>query len=391
MSKWIAFLWFFSVCALEVDVACPSAILMNAETGAILYEKNAHMRRCPASTTKIGTLLFLLDQKNLVLDKKVRASPEALRIKPPKWTEETPAYWDEVDGTKMRLVPGELLSVDSLLHGLVLVSGNDAANVLAESCSSSIPDFLDELNRYLQGIGCTQTQFLNPHGLHHDLHMTTAYEMGLMMKNGLQIPKFRELMAVPLYTRPKTNKQKSSEMVAINPMLKQGNKHFDPRVIAGKTGYHSKAGYNLVTAAEQNGRTLIAVLFGGAKRTDRYEDAKRLFDAAFRETPVSETLFNLTHLFAHPLVDAEQPIQAVLRESLVITYFPSERQAYKAYVHWDPLELPVKKGQRVGEVRIADSFGKIVQVGELVAKEDVSPTWSASMKKRWDKITSYFF
>jgi D-alanyl-D-alanine carboxypeptidase (penicillin-binding protein 5/6) len=391
MNKFIFFFWCFAVCGLEVEISSPSALLMNAETGKVLYEKNAHEKRCPASTTKIGTLLFVLDQKKPIFEAQVKASPEALRLKNPKSTEESSAYWGEVDGTRMGILTGEILTIDSLLHGLVLVSGNDAANVLAESFSSSIPHFLNELNGYLHDIGCIQTQFSNPHGLHHDLHMTTAYDIALMMKKGLQIPKFRELMAKPLYARPKTNKQKSSEMVAVNPLLKKGHKQYDSRVIAGKTGYHSKAGYNLVAAAEQNGRTLIAVLFGGAKRTCRYEDAKRLFDAAFKEALVAETLFNPKHLFLFSRADGEKPLGAVLRRDLSITYFPSEKPICKAHVHWDPIELPIKQGERVGEVRISDSFGKVLQIGELVAQKDVDLTWTASMKKRWNKIKNFTF
>jgi len=391
MNKFFFFLWIFAGYALDVKISAPSAILMNAETGAVLYEKNAHTPMYPASTTKIATLLFILDQKKPVFEATVKVSAEALRLKPEKRTEQTPAYWGEIDGTKMGLMQGEVLPIDSLLHGLMLVSGNDAANALAETVSSSILEFLTELNSYMKSLGCIQTQFYNPHGLHDERHITTAYEMGLMMKKALQIPKFREIISTRVYTRPKTNKQKASEMVAINPMLKVGQKQHDARVIGGKTGFHSKAGYNLVVAAEQEGRTLIAVLFGGAKRKDRYEDAKRLFDAAFQETRMSETLFTPAHFFTYSLSDAKEPLQAVLKEDLSISYFPSERQICKAHVHWDPLELPIKQGQRVGEVRVSDLAGRVLQVGELVAREDVLLTWTASMRRYWDGIKSFFF
>ncbi len=211
---------------LDLEVHASSAILMNAETGAILYEKQAHVPSFPASTTKIATALFILDAKKPSLDQMVTVSSEALKLKPVGKEKDSPSYWDEVDGSKMGLVRGEILSYDTLLHGLMLVSGNDAANTMAESLCGSIPIFLEEMNQYLRNLGCKNTQFRNAHGLHHPEHFTTAYDICLIAKKAIQIPKFREIVSKTSYLKPKTNKQKETELRQFNQLLRPGKYYY---------------------------------------------------------------------------------------------------------------------------------------------------------------------
>src|SRR5690606_37302020 len=106
-----------------------------------------------------------------------------------------PSYWDEWDGTKMGIKIGEQFSMETLLYGLMMLSGNDAANVLAETVSGTIPRFLEELNEYMRSLGCHSTFFNNPHGLHHQEHCTTAYDLALITRRALQHPKFCEIVS----------------------------------------------------------------------------------------------------------------------------------------------------------------------------------------------------
>ncbi len=364
---------------LEVEVSARSAILMNADTGAILYEKNPYIPMYPASTTKIATALYVLEEKNPSLEQMMTVSSEALKMKPEKFGEEVPAYWGEVGGSKMGLVKGEVLSLESLLHGLMRVSGNDAANVIAENLSGSIPEFVSEMNEYIQFLGCKNTHFCNPHGLHHEDHLSTAYDMCLIMQKALQNPKFRDIVSNQYYQKPKTNRQQAAEIEQKNPLLKPG-KYYYPKVIGAKTGFHSKAKYTLVAVAEGEGRTLIAAFFGCDKRTDRYEDAIRLFDLAFAEKKETVVFFDPSHLFSYPIEGAKVPLQASLTEDLKISYFPSEEPSCRAFVHWEPISLPIYKGQKVGEIHISDSSGVVLQSGELVAKEDVKSTFIHALK-----------
>lgn len=364
--------------SLSVEVSARSAILMNADTGAVLFEKQAHIPAYPASTTKIGTALFILDEKKPQLDRNAVVSASALRMKTAALGSDI-AYALESDGTMMGLKKGEVLSLEALLHGVIMISGNDAANVLAESLSGSVPEFMNEINSYLHRLGCQKTFYCNPHGLHHPEHVTTAFDLALMMKHGLSIPKFRELIGKTTYLRPKSNKSSEEEIVTFNQCIKPG-RYYDPRSIGGKTGYHSQSMATLVSAAEYQGRSLIAVVLGCSK-TSRYEDAKRLFDAAFSEEKVSRLLVGLERLFFQNIEGAEGPLTASLQEPLQISYFPSEEPTCRAFVHWHKPALPIQQGQIVGEVQVINEKGSIVIRAPLVAKEPLHGTWIFRIKK----------
>lgn len=387
--RWICFLIFISSTLagkpLDVDVSARSAILMNADSGAILFEKHAHVPSFPASTTKIATALFILDHKMPSLDTMVTVSAECLKLKDLKNPLSCPSHWQEIDGTKMGLVRGEILSLESLLHGLMLVSGNDAANVLGESLSGSVPNFIDEMNQYVRSLGCQNTCFKNPHGLHHPEHRTTAYDICLITKKALKIPKFREIVSKISYMKPKSNKQPLTEIKQHNPLVKEG-KHYYPKAIGVKTGFHSAAGNCLVAAAEHEGRTLIAVAFGCEKRHARYEDAVRLFETAFAEKKERKRFLGPEQIFSHDVAGSKIPLRAALAQEIAIEYYPAEEPSCKAFVHWEMTKLPIRKGQKVGEIRLVDQEGNLLQKQDLAALQEVKGTFFFVLKEKFNEI-----
>jgi D-alanyl-D-alanine carboxypeptidase (penicillin-binding protein 5/6) len=358
---------------LDVEVSGKSAILMNADTGAILYEKHAHIPLSPASTTKIATALFVFE-KNEPLDRTMVVSGDSLKMCPTTQKANHPPHWLEPDGTMMGLRRGEQLSLESLLHGLMLVSGNDAANVIAESMAGSVPTFMGMLNEYLQGLGCINTQFSNPHGLTHPDHWSTAHDMALITKRALQFPQFRKLVSTLVYNKPKTNKQPPVEIRLTNPLLRPKNKHYYPKAIGVKTGHTAAALDTLVAAAEHEGRVLIAVVLGCEKGGSRYADVKRLFEAAFKEKKETRRLMGSENVFEREVVGSKQPLKAALGRSLSIEYYPAEEPKCKAALHWALPQLPIHKGQKVAEVHILDEKGLLLQRGELLALEEVKGT-----------------
>lgn len=376
---WAYLIVIVPVWSLQVELAAPSAILINADTGAVLYEKQAHVKKFPGSITKIVTALYALEEKNVPLDQMLTVSYEALRIKPRKEIDTSPNYWDEVEGTKMGLVKGEVLSLESLLQGLMRRSGNDAANVIADQLSPSIPHFIEELNQYVQRLGCTNTHFCNPHGLHHEDHYTTAYDMAQIMKKALQNPKFREIASNSYYLKPKSNKQPASEICHTLSLLKAG-KFYYPKTVCGKTGVHSKAKYTVVAAAEDEGRTLIAVLLGCKSSPERSQDAITLFEAAFAEKKTEKTLFHFAHSFKQQLEGAKDSLDAALVKDVTISYFPSEEPQCRAYLHWDSVNFPIAKGQKVGEIHICNEQGTLLASQDLIAKNEVTPTFLHKLK-----------
>ncbi|MCC6127972.1 MAG: D-alanyl-D-alanine carboxypeptidase [Chlamydiae bacterium] len=366
-----------SVSCLEVELSARSAILMNADTGDVLFEKEAYLPAYPASTTKLATALFVLDGKKSALEQDICISSDALQMKLSDTNYEVP-YRLETGGTMMGLRKGEILSLEALLHGMLMVSGNDAANAIAHFHSGSVATFVEEMNDYLLRIGCQRTNYLNPHGLHHPEHKTTAYDLALIMQKGLTIPKFRELISKTSYCRPKSNKSPKGEIVTFNQLLKPG-KHYYQRAIGGKTGYHSQSMATLVAAAHHDGRTLIAVVLGCSKAA-RYTDIKHLFEAAFREEPVKRILLEGNEIFSHTIEGAQSLLCASLEEPLAISYFPSEEPECRAFLHWDSLLLPIQKGQRVGEVQVIDQKSRLLIKAPLFAKKALKGTWSFRLK-----------
>lgn len=377
--------FFFSVSSLQAkplkcDVSAPCAILLNADTGEVLYEKNARSPTFPASTTKVATALYFLYKKGGGnLDQPIKASYDAVCAVSPSVRRNSgkhPSHRLEFGGTHMSLKAGEVLSLRTLLYGLMLCSGNDAANALAEYTSGSVPKFVEELNQFLKAIGCTSTKFTNPHGLSDPHHVTSAYDLARMTHYAMKYPIFREVVKTTRYTRPKTNKLEESYLVQFNALLKPG-KYFYPYAIGVKTGYTDAAGKNLVAAAEKDGRRVIAVVLNCEEMSQRYRSCVALFEAAFNELKVERKLFSQQHdSFTLSVKGAKEPIEAMLLKDVIAEYYPSEEKQLQAKLHWETLTLPVLSGQKVGELQIVDAKGKMVLQEALVAKRDVAPTLS---------------
>lgn len=213
--------------ALEVSAA--AAVLMDADTGEILFEKNADRRMLIASTTKILTALVVLEHARL---------DEVVTIQPRHMAE----------GSSMYLKPGETLTVETLLYGLLLCSGNDAAVALADHCGGSVARFVGWMNETAQRIGMTGSSFANPNGLDDEQHYSTARDMALLAAYAARNPTFVRLCSTRSVTvggRTMTNHNKLLQSV-------EG-------CIGMKTGYTRAAGSTLVSCARRGGRTLVAV------------------------------------------------------------------------------------------------------------------------------------
>ncbi len=364
---------------LDISVEAESALLINADTGAILYEKNPKAILCPASITKLATALYVLKVASNDLATKITAEQDALA-----WISEEgkrksnhsgPAYWLEPGGTHMGIKKGEELTLKDLLYGLMVASANDAANVIAQHVAGTVPKFMIGLNKYLKEIGCQNTTFYNPHGLYHPKHQTTAHDMALIMRVGLKDPLFRELIATKQYTRPKTNKQESSVLVQNNRLIRKG-KYFYAKAIGGKTGYISAAGHTIVAVAQQDDRTLIAVLLKTKERNQMFLDAVTMFEAAFNQPKVERLLLKEgPQKFALELPGQSAPIATYLKENVSIEYYPAEEPKIKCFLYWTAKELPIKEDQVVGELHLKTEEGKIMRKVSLYAQDEVHSSW----------------
>ena len=239
-------------------VAAEGAIAMDGFSGKILWEKNGGKRLFPASSTKILTGLLIIEAGHL--DEKITVTLEDTQVEP----------------SSLYLKPGESYTRRALLYGLFLKSANDVARLLARDNAGSVALFAEKMTRRAAELGATESQFTNPHGLHHPGHYTTARDLALIARAAIQQPLLREIVASPSYEWPSP----------LGPIpLRNHNRLLAryPGCIGIKTGFTNPAQQVLVSAALRDGREIIAVVL----RTNRpgiWEDSIKLLDFGFLAT-----------------------------------------------------------------------------------------------------------
>lgn len=256
------------------EISAGSAVLMDADTGTILYGKNSYKKMYPASTTKL--LTCLLAAENLNLEDTITFSEEAITSVPS-------------DGSNIGMDIGETITVEQCLYGLMVGSGNECANALAEAVSGSIDEFVDLMNKRMEELGCINTHFVNANGLHDDDHYTCAYDLCLIAQAFFENEICLQVGNCSSYTFEATSTQPDTFTLTNKHEFITGTVSYNG-IIGGKTGYTSQAGENLVTGCEQGTMTLICVVM---KEEDPYqfEDTVTLFDYGFDEfvkTPAEE-------------------------------------------------------------------------------------------------------
>lgn len=246
----------------------PSVILMDAKTGKILYSKDAFKRMYPASTTKLMTAILTLE--NCKLTDVATVSHNAI-------------YSIPIGYSHASLKEGEKLTIEQLLNVLLIPSANDAAIVLAEHIAGSEEKFADMMNEKAKELGCLDTHFVNPNGIHKENHYSTAYDLSLIGRYAMQFDDIMRIAKVSQYTLPKTNKYNKSDRIfnATNALIDKNENYYYEYATGLKTGYTDKSGSCIVATAEKNGVKLLEVVLGSESVSDRYKDCIKLFDYGF--------------------------------------------------------------------------------------------------------------
>jgi D-alanyl-D-alanine carboxypeptidase (penicillin-binding protein 5/6) len=285
MSKIIRALFYWAACALTslalvfgagaaraVDVTSQAAVLMDAETGQIIFEKQGERLMFPASATKIMTALLVAESAGESgMDEMLEISESAVNI-------------EEWNSSNMALVPGELLKLDDLMYGLMLRSANDAANALAEHVAGTQSDFAARMTERAWLIGANSTSFSNAHGLHQPGHYTTARDLALITREAIKNPVFMNYFGATTHRIPPTNKLEEERVYAnYQYMLLEESPYYDPRVLGGKVGYTTEARHTMSTAATRGGTTLVCVVMSSRDRLDKFKDTALLLDFGFNE------------------------------------------------------------------------------------------------------------
>lgn len=294
----------------EPSVSAHSAILVDADSGRVLMQKNADERMGMASTTKIMTAMV------------------ALRLCDENTVISVPREAVGVEGSSVYLIEGEKLTLLELLYALLLSSANDAAVAIAISLSGSVERFAEEMNLYAEELGLTDTHFTNPHGLYDEEHYTTARELGIIAAEALRSDIIREIVAKKKTTIPHDGVEDKRLLVNHNKMLS-----YYEGAIGIKTGFTKKTGRCLVSAANRDGLTLIAVTLNAP---DDWRDHTALFDFGFEN--FERRIFYTAGSFSYslPLCDGKS-------ESVML-------------MNTEPLCLTVRKGSEITSVTVEAPF-----------------------------------
>lgn len=254
------------------EIASRAAILIDNETNRVLYDKNANEKMFPASTTKILTAILVLE--NCDLDEMVTASYEAIRYIPEGYV--TAEIQNE-----------EQFTVEQLLEMLLVLSANDAANVLAEYVGGSVESFVSMMNTKVNELGLTNTHFTNPYGLQEDDHYTTAYDLAKIMQYCIQNDDFRRIAGSISCSIPATNKSDVRSYTSTNQLILPDSPNYYSYVTIGKTGFTTEAGRCLVSCAYKNDLELTCVILGGTLSNDgissRFIDSISLYEYGFNQ------------------------------------------------------------------------------------------------------------
>lgn len=326
------------------ELPAPSAVLMEASTGKVLFEKNAHEQRPCASITKVMTLLLVmeaLDEGRIHLEDMVSASEHA----------------SSMGGSDIWLEPGETMSVDDLLKATVIVSANDAAVALAEYVSGSEEAFVQRMNERAAELGMTNTVFKNCNGLDEDGHVTTAYDIALMSRALIQHEKIFD------YTQVWMDELRGgkTQLVNTNKLLKSYS-----GITGLKTGTTGKAGSCMAATAERDGMSLVAVVLGCASTEDRFSSAASLLDAGFSGWALTAPSLSSDALAPIAVEKGMQSTVAVEADPLTGVVVPKGREGEVVCETKmeETLTAPVEQGQAVGEVTC-------VLDGEVLARSQI--------------------
>lgn len=354
MKKFFYFLFLFILIIpsqiFAISVNCEKAILIDADTGRILFEKDSTVAAFPASTTKIMTAILTLE--NGKLDEYVQASYSAIMSVP-------------VGGSNTAIQVGEKLTVEELLQSLLIASGNDSANVLAEYLGGSVESFVTMMNTRANELGCVNTHFVNANGLHDDNHYSCAYDLAIMYQYAWDhFPEFQKIVSTIQFRLPITEKYATDNRVFVNsnrlliPSAGSDNKnYYYEYTTGGKTGYTKEAKNCLVASASKNGFHLIAVVLGGTQdesgNSYRFMDTKNLFEYGFANLS-KETIAKKDSVMETVTIENAPKnnnlLNVLLAEDLTLTL--NLEDITKTYTPTialkEPLEAPIIKGDIIG-------------------------------------------
>lgn len=357
----------------EISVKAKGALLIDLNTGAAVYEKDAHKELYPASLTKIMTALLTLDAIDagkLTLDQSITVSSSALEGL-------------SADGSSAGIKAGEVLTVEQLLYCMLVVSANEACDVLAEAVSGSVSAFVEQMNAKATELGCENTHFVNPNGLHDPQHYTSAWDLYLMTRAAMEYDEFMTICDTADVVIPATNLSPERHLYTTNNLLSSwrviGYRNREAHGI--KTGSTTEAGHCLVSSAARGSLHFLSVVLGaervetnGVGDLQSFSETTRLFNWGF-ENFSYQTVLKSDEVLKEVEVSLSRKVNYVTvhpAQDLVVL-LPKDVAAEdleRTLVLQTPVEAPIQEGDVLGTVELSHD-GKVYGKVDLLALNDV--------------------
>jgi len=349
-------LWPTAVQAVELDVEAPSVLLMEKESGQVLYTKNEHEKREPASVTKVMTLLLTME----AIEKGTIAYDDVVTVS---------AYAASMGGSNVYLAEGEQITVEELIKAVCVASGNDASVALAEHICGVTELFVAEMNNRAKELGMNDTHFVNCHGLPAEGHVTSAWDIALMSRQLiLNYPELRRFTTIWMDSL----RDGAFELANTNKLIR-----FYEGATGLKTGSTSSAGYCISATAEREGMELIAVVLGGSTSQQRFEDAKTLLNYGFATYALH------TVEAAEPF--APLPVKLGMQDTVALTLPEAGRKVLvqksqaagltQTVALPEQVEAPVAQGQQLGTLTVCSGETVVLEVPIQAAETVEKLTW----------------
>lgn len=351
MKRWaaglfIVLVFMYNQCGglAQGETSAKAACVLELETGRVLLESNMHARLPMASTTKVMTALLAIEQGEL--SDTVTCSERAFGV----------------SGTSIYLQLGESLTLEEMLLGLMLSSGNDAAVAIAEHIGGSLEGFVQKMNERAAQIGAVNTHFANPHGLPDDAHYTTAYDLALIAREAMGNPVFRRIVSTQRATIPWEGRTYNRQLNNKNRLLTSYE-----GATGVKTGFTSKAGRCLVFGAQRGGMEIVGVVLGCS---DWFDEAERLMDGCFQTYTMARVLGPMESAGQLAVEDGRtDTVQLCLMQEMSVPLMEGESAQIVLDVP-QSVRAPVYPGMHVGTAHLVVG-GKEYAQCEVVASERV--------------------
>lgn len=354
--------------AAEINISAPVCVLMEYSTGKILFEKNLNKMMYPASTTKLMTAILVLEKCQLTDVATVSNSA----------VDSVPAGYSTA-----YLQKGEKLTIEQLLHVLLIPSANDAANVLAEHVGGSIANFANMMNSKAKEIGCENTNFKNPSGIHDENHYSTAYDLSLIAKHAMQFQTIKDIVQKTVYNLPKTDKYNSDNRIFYNTNLllshHSPDDYYYPYATGLKTGYTNPAKDCIIATAKKDDLELIAIILGAedtnGSLVPKFLDCKKLFEYGFsnysyknikkaNSVVTKVSVLGATEDTKNLNILVKNDINVFLENNFDINNLEPKLELDT------PLVAPIKRGSTIG--KITYDIDGIIYTSELIAETNVN-------------------